>query len=165
MKKQLIIIGVVVLLVTVGLSGCFESTSTPTIPTIHVKLNETFTVNKIEYTFTSFLVNNGSVFEGSFIELGLDIKNTDIRNITTSINLSKVESSDGYFYSVGFQSGEPPYSVQPGETYHKDMLLSSNFTEGDSTLVRLYMSIEDPITDLTQLEATVRANIILNVEI
>lgn len=165
MKKHLVIVVIVVILLTVGLSGCFESSpTTPTIPTIQVKLNEIFTVNKLEYTFTNFLVSNGSVFEGSFIELELDIKNTDIRNITTSINFSKLESSDGYFYSLGFYSGGPPYDVQPGETYHAYMHFLSNFTIGDSILVRLYMSIQDPITDLTQLETTVRANIILDVE-
>jgi len=96
MKKQLMIIGIIVILLTVGLSGCNEN-----IPEkIEYNISESLIFENIKYTFLS------AYWTDSIYKLKIKAENIDNKNRQSSnVLITQYKMQNGYTYNPAREYG------------------------------------------------------------
>ena len=110
MKKQLIIIGIIVLLITVGLSGCTSNNESK--QTVY-SIGDSIVVGNIRYTFLSA---EWTESWGSNV-YNLKIKGENLANqeVTGYVALLKYEMENGYIYEHSNFFIGTEFTINPGK--------------------------------------------------
>ena len=115
MKKQLIIIGIIVLLITVGLSGCTGNNNSG--QTIY-NIGDSLVVENIRYTFLS-----AEWLETGYYSLKIKGENLAKQEVTGYVALLKYEMKNGYIYehreNFGFGGIGTEFTINPGKEITK----------------------------------------------
>lgn len=114
MKKQVVIIGSVVLLVCVGLSGCNQNTVSPntiTGPQIEIKL-----INRHDKVIDTSVEINGFYYEGEYWSISQDVNSGKV-NVTIDAGGEK----SVYFNNLKINYEQPGYMDATGHFVPEDI--------------------------------------------
>jgi len=115
MNKHLMVLGITVLLICVGLSGCNETSDTNDIEEgiAEYNIGESVIVENIKYTFLSAYWEES----GGSYRYKLEIKGQNICNIkqTSYIDIKWYEMENGFRYEPIIPYGYTFFSINPGK--------------------------------------------------
>jgi hypothetical protein len=117
MKKQIVIVGIIILLFLVGFSGCISDNSRNSNLNVgdtsfNHNLGDSMTVGDIKYTFSSTGMNAFGAYHVS-----INAENIGIRATTAAISVTKYITENGYEYTPqSWESSSSRKDVNPGRT-------------------------------------------------
>jgi len=137
MKKQLIIVGIIVLLITVGLSGCSEESKT-----VFLNIGDSITVEKIKYTFLSA---DWTESWGAYT-YNLKIKGENLANeeVTGYVALLKYEMKNGYMYEHSEMFGTSigtKFTINPGKEQIQTFTSSGEIDRDFLPVAKIHLDI------------------------
>jgi len=146
MKKQLIIVGMVILLLSIGLSGCFggDEEGTKNNPIV-INFGDSVTHGSIKLTFLSAdWVKPYSWSDDSAKIFKIEVKGENVGTAEDSVfvKITKYEMSNGYTYSDDYIWSY--FSINPGRNETSTVDETSGLIDKDFLPVaKVYMTIDE----------------------
>ena len=147
MKKQLIV-GMIVLIIGVGLSGCNEISDKKNMAggTTEYNIGESVTVGNIKYTFLSTYWEES--YDIYWYKLEIKGENIGYEQESSRITVTKYEMENGYKYNPTLGYEYVYFSINPGRSETgiiscSDSQLSSGIDRDFLPVAKIYLEIGD----------------------